>query len=142
MIPKWRYWIAPTLLASPWLIFLVLHTINPSPPSEDWRLLLVFLALGTYGLFLVPYWIVVAIRRRQWGFLVPLVIVNVFWIGRAVADRISSHDPDGVGAYALSGIIATYMLTSSLIVGVIYIATRSLTTYWGVLSRSRAKPPV
>ena len=139
MIPKWKFWIAPTVLASPWIVFLVLHTINPPPPSEDWRLLLVFLILGTYALFLVPYWIVVSIRNRQRGLLIPLAIVNIFWIGRAVVDWISSDNPDGIGAYALFGIIATYMLASSLIVGVIYIAIRSLTRKCRVFSRSREK---
>ena len=139
MIPKWKFWIAPTVLASPWIVFLVLHTINPPPPSEDWRLLLVFLILGTYALFLVPYWIVVSIRNRQRGLLIPLAIVNMFWIGRAVVDWISSDNPDGIGAYALFGIIATYMLASSLIVGVIYIAIRSLTRKSRVFSRSREK---
>ncbi len=138
MIPKWKFWIWPTLLSSPWILFLVLHTINPPPPSEDWRLLLVFLVLGTFALFLVPYWIVASIRNRLWGLLVPLAIVNVFWIGRAVVDWFQSDNPDEIGAYALFGIIATYMLASSLIVGTIYIAIKSLTKSSIIFQKARA----
>lgn len=127
MIPKWKFWIAPTLLASPWLLFLVLHTIHPPPPSEDWRLLLVFFALGTYALFLVPYWIVASFRSHRWWLLVSLAVVNLFWIGRAIVDWISSQESSGIGAYALLGIIATFMLASSFTVVVIYIAITSLT---------------
>jgi len=129
MIPKWKFWIWPTLLSSPWLVFLVLHTINPPPPSEDWRLLLVFLTLGIYAVFLVPYWLFVSIRNRLWGFLIPLVIVNLVWLGRAVFMFQQEEGAKHLSAWFTysTPILATFMLASTVAVAIVYTITTSLT---------------
>ena len=92
-------------------------------------MLLVFLIIGTYGLFLIPYWIIVSIRNRKWGLLVPLVGVNMFWIIRAGVELIATRVAgSSIGLWVLFSIIATFMVGSSLMVGIAYLIINSLTT--------------